>query len=274
MAVSYKKLWKLLIDHNMKKKDLAKAADISNYTITKMSKGENVTVETLGKICAVFNCGLDDIMEILPDDAQRTSATLENKLGITSASELAEVEEKLSKKKAIELFETGMLDKLEAGKFASLKAIHKYLFEEIYSFAGEIRTVNIAKGNFRFVPLMYLDAALANIDKMPQSCFDQIIEKYVEMNIAHPFREGNGRSMRIWLDCILRKEIGMVVDWSKVDKEDYLCAMERSPIKDLEIKHILKTALTKEINSREVYMKGIDHSYYYEGYSAFKAEEL
>lgn len=199
---------------------------------------------------------------------------LENKLGITTAPELAEAEEKISKKKAIELFENGMLDKLEAGKFASLKTIHKYLFEDIYDFAGEIRTVNISKGNFRFAPLMYLEAALKNIDKMPQSTFDEIIEKYVEMNIAHPFREGNGRSTRIWLDCILKNEIGMVVDWSKVDKEDYLLAMERSPIKDIEIKHILNAALTDEINDREVYMKGIDHSYYYEGYTTFKAEEL
>lgn len=199
---------------------------------------------------------------------------LENKLGITNSPELAEAEEKISKKKAIELFENGILDKLEAGKFASLKAIHKYLFEDIYNFAGELRTVNISKGNFRFAPLMYLEAALVNIDKMPQSTFDEIIEKYVEMNIAHPFREGNGRSTRIWLDCILKKEIGMVVDWSQVDKEDYLLAMERSPIKDIEIKHILKNALTDDINSREIYMKGIDHSYYYEGYTTFKTEEL
>lgn len=199
---------------------------------------------------------------------------LENKLGITSSPKLAEAEERISKKKAVELFENGLLDSLEAGTFASLKAIHKYLFDEIYDFAGELRTVNIAKGNFRFAPLMYLEAALANIDKMPQSTFDEIVEKYVEMNIAHPFREGNGRSTRIWLDCIFKKEIGKVVDWSKVDKEDYLLAMERSPIKDIEIKHILKSALTDDIHSREVYMKGIDHSYYYEGYTTFKTEEL
>lgn len=199
---------------------------------------------------------------------------LENKLGITSSPELAEAEERISKKKAIELFENGTLDKLEAGKFVSLKAIHKYLFDDIYTFAGEVRKVNIAKGNFRFAPVMYLEAALDNIDKMPQSTFDEIIEKYVEMNIAHPFREGNGRSTRIWLDCILKKEIGMVVDWSQVDKEDYLLAMERSPIKDIEIKHILKNALTDKVNDREVYMKGIDHSYYYEGYTTFKTEEL
>ena len=199
---------------------------------------------------------------------------IENKLGITSSPELAEAEEKISKKKAISLFESGMLDRLEAGTVASLKAIHKYLFEDIYDFAGELRTVNIAKGNFRFAPLMYLEAALVNIDKMPQTNFDEIVEKYVEMNIAHPFREGNGRSTRIWLDCILKKEIGKVVDWSKVDKEDYLLAMERSPIRDIEIKHILRSALTDDIHSREVYMKGIDHSYYYEGYTTFKVEEL
>lgn len=199
---------------------------------------------------------------------------LENKLGLTSSSDLAREEERISKKKAIELFENGILDKLDAGKFSSLKAIHKYLFDDIYYFAGEIRTVNISKGNFRFAPLMYLEAALDNIDKMPQSTFDEIVEKYVEMNIAHPFREGNGRSMRIWLDLILKTELHKVVDWSNVDKEDYLLAMERSPIKDIEIKHILKAALTDDVDSRDVYIKGIDHSYYYEGYSAFKAEEL
>ena len=199
---------------------------------------------------------------------------LENKLGLTSSADLAREEERISKKKALELFENGMLDKLEAGKFSALKAIHKYLFEDIYDFAGELRTVNIVKGNFRFAPLMYLQAALENIDKMPQSNFDEIVEKYVEMNIAHPFREGNGRSTRIWLDHILKNEIGKVVDWSKVDKEDYLLAMERSPIKDVEIKVLLKGALTDEINSREVYMKVIDQSYYYEGYTTFKTEEL
>lgn len=199
---------------------------------------------------------------------------LENKLGLTNSADLAREEERISKKKAIRLFENGLLDELEAGKFSALKAIHKFLFEDIYFFAGEIRTVNISKGNFRFAPLMYLEAALQNIDKMPQSTFDEIVEKYVEMNIAHPFREGNGRSTRIWLDLILKTEIGQVVDWSKVDKEDYLLAMERSPIKDIEIKHILKAALTDETDSREIYMKGIDHSYYYEGYTTFKTEEL
>ena len=199
---------------------------------------------------------------------------LENELGLTNSADLAREEERISKKKALELFENGMLDKLEAGKFSALKAIHKYLFEDIYNFAGELRTVNIAKGSFRFAPLMYLHAALENIDKMPQSNFDEIVEKYVEMNIAHPFREGNGRSTRIWIDHILKNEIGKVVDWSRVDKEDYQLAMERSPIKDVEIKVLLKGALTDEIYSREVYMKGIDHSYYYEGYTTFKTEEL
>lgn len=199
---------------------------------------------------------------------------LENKLGITNSAELAREEERISKRKAVELFESGALDKLSPGRFTSLQAIHKALFEDIYDFAGELRTVNLAKGNFRFAPLMYLEAALANIDKMPQSTFDEIIEKYVEMNIAHPFREGNGRSTRLWLDQMLKAGIGQVVDWSKVDKEDYLLAMERSPIKDVEIKVLLKAALTDEINSCEVYMKGIDHSYYYEGYTTFKTEEL
>ena len=199
---------------------------------------------------------------------------LENKLGLTSSADLAREEERISKKKAVELFEKGILDDLPAGKFSTLQVIHKYMFEDIYDFAGKIRTVNIAKGNFRFAPLMYIEAAIENIDKMPQLNFDEIVEKYVEMNIAHSFREGNGRSTRIWLDHFLKNEIGKVVDWSKVDKEDYILAMERSPIKDIEIKHILKAALTDEINSREVYMKGIDHSYYYEGYTTFKTEEL
>lgn len=199
---------------------------------------------------------------------------LENKLGITDSAELAREEEMRSKKKAIWLFEEGILDTLDAGSLATLKEIHKILFGEIYEFAGEIRKVNLAKGNFRFAPLMYLEAALANIEKMPQSDYDEIIEKYVEMNIAHPFREGNGRSMRIWLDHMLKKEIGKVVDWRLVDKEDYLLAVERSPVKDVEIKVLLKEALTDEVDSREVYMKGIDHSYYYEGYTTYKTNEL
>ena len=200
--------------------------------------------------------------------------TLENKLGITDSTELFRVEEKISKLKAIELFENKVIYDLKVGTFESLAFIHKYLFDEIYDFAGEIRTVNIAKGNFRFAPVMYLKSALEHIDNMPQSNFDEIVEKYVEMNVAHPFREGNGRSARIWLDLILKKELGQVVDWSKIDKEDYLLAMERSPIKSVEIKVLLKEALTTEISSREVYMKGLDASYHYEGYAVYRAEEL
>ena len=200
--------------------------------------------------------------------------TLENKLGITDAAELARIEEKISKKKARELFESGVLNRMEAGTFETLAAIHKYLFEEIYHFAGIMRNVNMAKGNFRFAPVMYLKASIENIEKMPQKDYDEIIEKYVEMNIAHPFREGNGRSTRIWLDLILKKEINRVVDWSKVDKDDYLLAMERSPVKDIEIKYLLKEALTDQVNDREIYVKGIDHSYYYEGYTVYKTEEL
>lgn len=199
---------------------------------------------------------------------------LDNKLGITDSSELARVEEKISKTKALELFETGLLDTFEVGTFDGLAKIHKYLFDEIYDFAGKIRTVNIVKGGFRFAPLMYLEAALANIEKMPQSDFDEIVEKYIEMNVAHPFREGNGRSARIWLDAIFKKELKMVVDWSKIDKEDYLLAMERSPIKDIEIKVLLKSALTDKINDREVYMKGIDASYRYEGYDVYRTETI
>lgn len=199
---------------------------------------------------------------------------LENKLGITNSSELAREEERLSKKRALELFETQRFNAMEAGTFKSLQEIHKYLFQDVYEFAGELRTVNIAKGNFRFAPVMYLQAALENIEKMPQSTFDEIIEKYVEMNIAHPFREGNGRSTRIWLDLILKTELNLVVDWNKIDKEDYLLAMERSPIKDIEIKHLIKNALTDKINDREVYMKGIDASYNYEGYSIFNLKNL
>ncbi len=199
---------------------------------------------------------------------------LENKLGITNSADLAREEEKFSKKRAKELFEKDLLKDMEPGKFSSLKAIHKYLFQDVYEFAGEMRKVNIAKGNFRFAPLMYLEVALKNIDNMPQNDFNQIVEKYVEMNIAHPFREGNGRSTRIWLDHILKNEIGKVVDWGKVDKEDYLLAMERSPVRDIEIKHVLSQALTDEIDNREIYMKGIDCSYYYEGYTTYKTNEL
>ena len=199
---------------------------------------------------------------------------IENKLGITDSAELARKEEKISKIRALELFEDDMLSDFPVGTFEGLAMIHKYLFEDIYDFAGKIRTVNIAKGNFRFAPVMYLEAALQSISAMPQSTFDEIIEKYVEMNIAHPFREGNGRSTRIWLDMILKKELGMVVDWSRVDKEDYLLAMERSPIKDVEIKVLLKAALTDKTNDRDVYMKGIDASYHYEGYNVYKTENI
>lgn len=199
---------------------------------------------------------------------------LENKLGITDSATLARTEEKLSKEKAVKLFEYGILDKQKAGSFQALAEIHKYLFEDIYDFAGEIRTVNIAKGGFRFAPVMYLESSLENIEKMPQSDFDAIVEKYVEMNIAHPFREGNGRSMRIWLDMMFRKELSMAVDWSRIDKEDYFLAMERSPIRDIEIKHLLKNALTADINDRELFMKGIDQSYYYEGYNSYSIDDL
>ncbi len=199
---------------------------------------------------------------------------IDNKLGLTSSAELAREEERISKKKAIQLFESGTLDKLSAGTFSSLQFIHKCLFEDVYNFAGKLRTVNIAKGNFRFAPLMFLETSLDYIDRMPQSNFDEIVEKYVEMNIAHPFREGNGRSMRIWLDLMLKAEIQQVVDWSRVDKEDYLLAMERSPIRDIEIKHVLRAALTDQVNSREIFMKGVDHSYYYEGYNTFSTEKL
>lgn len=199
---------------------------------------------------------------------------LDNKLGITEPAELAREEERISKQKAIALFQDNMLDNYKSGTLETLLLIHKQLFGEIYDFAGEIRTVNIAKGNFRFAPVMYPESALANVEKMPQGTFDEIIEKYVEMNIAHPFREGNGRSMRIWLDHILKTELKRCVDWSKVDKEDYLLAMERSPIRDIEIKYILHNALTDQINDRMVFMKGIDASYYYEGYNIYKSKEL
>ena len=199
---------------------------------------------------------------------------LQNKLGLTDELELAREEERISKQKALALYDTGLLDTFPVGTFAGLAMIHKYLFEDIYEFSGQMRTVNIAKGNFRFAPVMYLRPALESIDRMPQSTFDEIIEKYVEMNVAHPFREGNGRSTRIWLDCILKKELHQVVDWSRVDKSDYLMAMERSPVKDLEIKVLLHKALTEQIHDRQVYMKGLDASYHYEGYQIFRTEEL
>ncbi len=199
---------------------------------------------------------------------------LQNKLGITDSFELAQVEERLSKARALELFEKGLLDTFEVGTFRGLAQIHKYLFDEIYDFAGQLRRVNIAKGNFRFAPVLYLEAALEKIGRMPQGTFEEIIEKYVEMNVAHPFREGNGRSTRLWLDAILKKELRQVIDWSRVDKEDYLLAMERSPIRDTEIKALLRAALTDRINDRQMYMKGVDASYRYEGYSAYKTEDM
>lgn len=199
---------------------------------------------------------------------------LQNKLGITDSAELARIEEKISKKKAVELFESDELKKYRAGTFEMLAFIHRYLFSEIYDFAGKMREVNLAKGNFRFAPVMYLKAAVENVEKMPQSTFDEIVEKYVEMNIVHPFREENGRSTRIWLDLILKKELNRVIDWSLVDKDDYLLAMERSPVRDIEIKHVLRQALTDKTDDRDIYMKGIDHSYYYEGYIVYKAEKL
>lgn len=199
---------------------------------------------------------------------------LENKLKINDSAELARIEEKISKSRAVKLFESNIVEEFEVGKFSGLAKIHKFLFDELYDFAGKVRTVNIAKGSFRFAPVMYLETALKHIDDMPQSTFDEIIEKYVEMNVAHPFREGNGRSTRIWLDLILKKELQVVIDWNKVDKEDYLLAMERSPIKDVEIKALLKHALTELIDDREVYMKGIDASYYYEGYNSYRSKDL
>ena len=199
---------------------------------------------------------------------------LKNKLGITDSFELAQAEERISKTRALELFEKGLLDTFEVGTFRGLAQIQSYLFHEIYDFAGQIRMVNIAKGNFRFAPVLYLEAALENIGRMPQGTFDEIIEKYVEMNVAHPFREGNGRSARLWLDAILKKELRQVIDWSQVDKEDYLLAMERSPIRDTEMKALLRAALTDRINDRQMYMKGVDASYQYEGYSTYKTEDL
>lgn len=223
-----------------------------------------VFIIKLAKICQYVNEYLE----------RKKIMALENKLGINDSVELAKMDEKISKKRAIELFESGYLNSLQAGTFNALAEIHRYLFGQIYDFAGKVRNVNIAKGNFRFAPVMYLQEAIRCVEKMPQSNFDEIIEKYVEMNIAHPFREGNGRSTRIWLDLILKQELNLVIDWSMVDKDDYLMAMERSPVKDMEIKHILRQALTDKIEDREIYMKGIDHSYYYEGYTVYKAKDL
>lgn len=199
---------------------------------------------------------------------------LENKLGLTDSLELSKAEEKISKEKAKRLFEEELLADKKAGTYETLAFIHKFLFEDLYGFAGKLRAVDLAKGGFRFAPLLHLKGLLETIEKMPQDSFDHIVEKYVEMNIAHPFREGNGRSMRLWLDHLLKHELGYVIDWSKVDKEDYLLAMERSPIRDIEIKYVLKQALTDDINNHELYMKGVDHSYDYEGYRLYRTEEL
>ncbi len=202
-------------------------------------------------------------------DKKETNMALENKLGIENSAELANAEEQLSKQRAKELFELGLLDGIEVGTYKGLAEIHRYLFQDVYDFAGKTRTVNLAKGSFRFAPVMYLDAALEHISEMPETTFEEIIAKYVEMNVAHPFREGNGRSMRIWLDMMLKKDLGMVIDWSMIDRDAYLSAMERSPVNDLEIRYLLKTALTEKTEDREIYMKGVDASYYYEGYSAY-----
>lgn len=266
---SYDKLYALLESRNMKKTALGAKLGISSRTIAKMGKGEPVSDAVIGKLCGFFGCRKEDIYEELFPDA-----ILGNKLGITDPAELAREEERISKMRAIELFETDLLSTQKSGSFDALSKIHAFLFSDVYPFAGKVRTVNIAKGSFRFAPLMYLKAALANIERMPQKDFDAIVEKYVEMNVAHPFREGNGRATRIWLDHILKSELGMVIDWSLVDKGDYLLAMERSPIKDIEIKHLLKNALTDKVNDRQVFMKGLDASYHYEGYTTFKSAEL
>lgn len=207
-------------------------------------------------------------------DFGRKNVALANKLGIANNAELAQVEERLSKLAAVKLFDSGELDSLDPGTYESLAKIHERLFGAVYGFAGKMRDVDIAKGGFRFAPVLYLSDAVARIGEMPQSTFDEIIEKYVEMNVAHPFREGNGRAMRIWLDAMLKARIGKVVDWSQVNREDYLLAMERSPVRDVEIKSLLRSALTEAVDDREVFMKGIDASYAYEGYSAYNASEL
>lgn len=250
---------------------LAEAIGITSRQLQMLEAGQSFPqYKTFCALADHFGVSLD----YLVGRSRRTdSMVLENKLGITSSAELAREEERRSKARALELFEKGLLDQFEIGTFRGLAQIHAYLFGEIYEFAGQVRTVNIAKGNFRFAPVLYLQAALEQIGQMPQSTFDEIIEKYVEMNVAHPFREGNGRSARLWLDAILKKELRQVVDWSRVDREDYLLAMERSPVRDLEIKTLLKAALTDQINDREVYMKGVDASYRYEGYDAYKTAE-
>ena len=264
----------------MTQSELERITGLSRIAINRCENGKLMpTIRSMNKLLAPLGYQLGIVSLDEPDSGDYNEEINErqnekNELEITYFTELAKEEERFSKKKAAELFKNKLLDTLEPGSYGALQTIHKHLFSDIYEFAGQTRTVNFAKGNLRFVPAMYLDAALESIEKMPQSTFDEIVEKYVEMNIAHPFQKGNGRSIRIWLDQILKKELGKVIDWSLVDKEEYLTAMKVSPIKDVEIKVLLKGALTDEINSREVYMKGIDHSYYYEGYTTFKTEEL
>lgn len=264
----------------MTQSELERITGLSRIAINRCENGKLMpTIRSMNKLLAPlgYQLGIVSLDELDSGDYNEEineRQNEKNELEITYFTELAKEEERFSKKKAAELFKNKLLDTLEPGSYGALQTIHKHLFSDIYEFAGQTRTVNFAKGNLRFVPAMYLDAALESIEKMPQSTFDEIVEKYVEMNIAHPFREGNGRSTRIWLDHMFKKEIGKVVDWRKVDKEDYLLAMERSPVRDIEIKYVLKNALTDETESREVYMKGIDHSYYYEGYTTYKAEEL
>lgn len=261
----------------MTQSELERITGLSRIAINRCENGKLMpTIRSMNKLLAPlgYQLGIVSLDESDSGDYNEEINERQNELEITYFTELAKEEERFSKKKAAELFKNKLLDTLEPGSYGALQTIHKHLFSDIYEFAGQTRTVNFAKGNLRFVPAMYLDAALESIEKMPQSTFDEIIEKYVEMNIAHPFREGNGRSTRIWLDQILKKKLGKVIDWSLVDKDDYLMAMERSPVKDVEIKVLLKAALTDQVNSREMFMKGVDHSYDYEGYSSYRTQDL
>ena len=264
----------------MTQSELERITGLSRIAINRCENGKLMpTIRSMNKLLSPLGYQLGIVSLDEPDSEDYYEGTNEqhdekNELEITYFTDLAKEEERLSKKRAAELFKNKLLNTLEPGSYSALQTIHKHLFSDIYEFAGQTRTVNLAKGNLRFVPAMYLDAALESIEKMPQSTFDEIIEKYVEMNIAHPFREGNGRSTRIWLDQILKKKLGKVIDWSLVDKDDYLMAMERSPVKDVEIKVLLKAALTDKINNREMFMKGVDHSYDYEGYSSYRTQDL
>lgn len=264
----------------MTQSELERITGLSRIAINRCENGKLMpTIRSMNKLLSPLGYQLGIVSLDEPDSEDYYEGTNEqhdekNELEITYFTDLAKEEERLSKKRAAELFKNKLLNTLEPGSYSALQTIHKHLFSDIYEFAGQTRTVNLAKGNLRFVPVMYLDAALESIEKMPQSTFDEIIEKYVEMNIAHPFREGNGRSTRIWLDQILKKKLGKVIDWSLVDKDDYLMAMERSPVKDVEIKVLLKAALTDKINNREMFMKGVDHSYDYEGYSSYRTQDL